>query len=92
MAEIDWRDDFFALGGHSLAAADLAAQVRAEFDVDFTLRDFLGACTVIGVAERIAELRAERATAIALLSRIENISDEEVEHLLEIQSNPGTSI
>lgn len=34
----DAQDDFFLLGGHSLAAARLAAQIRRDFDADFPVR------------------------------------------------------
>ncbi|MFE9862868.1 amino acid adenylation domain-containing protein [Streptomyces sp. NPDC005506] len=49
-------EDFFALGGHSLRAADLNTRVRREFSVQPPLRMFFESVTVRAQAARIAEL------------------------------------
>ncbi|WP_073811762.1 non-ribosomal peptide synthetase [Streptomyces sp. CB02261] len=49
-------EDFFALGGHSLRAADLNTRVRREFGVRPPLRMFFESVTVRAQAARIAEL------------------------------------
>ncbi|MFF8609956.1 amino acid adenylation domain-containing protein [Streptomyces sp. NPDC015346] len=49
-------EDFFALGGHSLRAADLNTRVRREFGVQPPLRMFFESVTVRAQAARIAEL------------------------------------
>ncbi|MFF1506930.1 amino acid adenylation domain-containing protein [Streptomyces sp. NPDC058326] len=51
-------EDFFALGGHSLRAADLNTRVRREFGVQPPLRMFFESVTVRAQAARIAELVA----------------------------------
>ncbi|MEU2116584.1 amino acid adenylation domain-containing protein [Streptomyces sp. NPDC016459] len=51
-------EDFFALGGHSLRAADLNTRVRREFGVQPPLRMFFESVTVRAQAARIAELAA----------------------------------
>ncbi|MGW0118808.1 amino acid adenylation domain-containing protein [Streptomyces sp. NPDC003327] len=54
-------EDFFALGGHSLRAADLNTRVRREFGVQPPLRMFFESVTVRAQAARIAELAAAPA-------------------------------
>ncbi|AUS80725.1 non-ribosomal peptide synthetase [Actinoalloteichus sp. AHMU CJ021] len=61
------HDDFFALGGHSLAAARLAARLGEIFDVDLTVRDVFDHRTVASQAAAVrarvlAELTAEAGT------------------------------
>ena len=48
-------DDFFALGGHSLAAVQIGAKIRGHFGVDLDLRGFFDAPTV---AHTVAVLTA----------------------------------
>ena len=43
-------DDFFAMGGHSLAAMQLLSRVRGEFGVKLSLRDFFARPTLSGIA------------------------------------------
>ena len=47
------NDDFFELGGHSLFAAQALARLRDSFGIDVSLRDFLEAPTVSGLAKQI---------------------------------------
>lgn len=49
-------DDFFDLGGHSLKAAQLSANVRERFGVAFSLRSVFADPTVAGVAAAVDEL------------------------------------
>lgn len=56
-------EDFFALGGHSLRAADLNTRVRREFGVQPPLRMFFESVTVRAQAARIAELAAAEPVA-----------------------------
>lgn len=50
------HDDFFDLGGQSLTAIQAVARIREAFEVDVTLRNFLEAKTVAGLAEVIDRL------------------------------------
>lgn len=48
-------DSFFALGGHSLRAAQLLARIEATFGVRLSLRTFMEGPTIAGVSLAIAE-------------------------------------
>ncbi|HWB38258.1 MAG TPA: non-ribosomal peptide synthetase, partial [Rugosimonospora sp.] len=49
------HDDFFALGGHSLQAAQIVAQLRERFDREVPLREVFAAPTVATVARLLRE-------------------------------------
>ncbi len=51
--QIGMHDDFFALGGHSLLQAQVAASVRAAFGIDLPLLSFFLSPTVATLAEAI---------------------------------------
>jgi dihydroxyacetone kinase len=88
------EDDFFRIGGHSLLAARLVAQVNDAFVVAVPIALFLQRPTVANLAAAVtaATARSEadrgpvgpsaRGTAARLLSELDQLSDEEVESLL----------
>ena len=55
--------DFFAVGGNSLAAIRIVDRLKAVFEVDFALADFMAARTVDAVTERlVARIMADLAS------------------------------
>ncbi|MGJ4971817.1 amino acid adenylation domain-containing protein [Bradyrhizobium sp. HKCCYLRH1073] len=52
-ATVDRNDDFFMLGGNSVAAAQIAAMVREQFGVELALRGFFDAPTLVALAALI---------------------------------------
>ncbi|MEV5412747.1 SDR family NAD(P)-dependent oxidoreductase [Thermopolyspora sp. NPDC052614] len=49
------NDDFFALGGHSLAAVQIGSKLAARYDVRLELRDFFDTPTVAGTVAALAK-------------------------------------
>ena len=58
------HDNFFALGGHSLMAAQVIARVRQTLGVELPLRAMFDAPTIIKFAERIEVERRSRAGVV----------------------------
>lgn len=93
MPQVAPRDDFFLLGGRSLLATRLIAQVNRQFGVQVPVARFLRRPTVAALAAAVDELRAApqatdtlRPSALrnaeALLADLDQLSDEEVQRLL----------
>ncbi|MEV8532122.1 amino acid adenylation domain-containing protein [Streptomyces sp. NPDC051211] len=70
LPEVGIRDDFFALGGHSLRAVAVASRLRAAFDCEMQVRDLFDHPTV----EQLA-VEVERK----LIALIADMSDDEID-------------
>ena len=57
------HDDFFALGGHSLAATRVASRVSRQFQVEIPLRAILHARTIVEMAAAITALGGKTSDA-----------------------------
>lgn len=93
------HDNFFEIGGHSLLAMQFLARVRTTFQTELTLRQVFEAPTIAELAavldkapdqsrtknsiliSRTRRITAERAKE--LLSRLDELSDTDVESLLQ---------
>ncbi|HYG09219.1 MAG TPA: phosphopantetheine-binding protein, partial [Pyrinomonadaceae bacterium] len=71
---ISVNDNFYELGGDSLLATQIVAQLREMFDVELGLDNFFDRQTIAGVAECIEGI---------LVAEVSNLSDEEAQHLLQ---------
>lgn len=87
------HDNFFQLGGNSLAATRLVSQMRQTFRVSLDTRDLLERATILGLAELVDERQAQPQSAPpqqarndvdaeVMLERLEEMSDSEVAKLL----------
>lgn len=86
--EIEKMDEFFAVGGHSVMAAQMVMQFREQFGVDLTLQSFLENTTVCSLANVIDQLTNETLDqdhALSLLDRIEQLTEDEVFELIKQQ-------
>jgi amino acid adenylation domain-containing protein len=63
------HDDFFDLGGHSLAATQVVARVREVFGVDLPLAAVFDKPTISALAERIAMGRQREQTVVQATPR-----------------------
>jgi acyl carrier protein len=80
------KDSFFDLGGHSMMATQVVSRIRDAFDVEISLRVLFERPTVEGIALSVTEAQTEDGDdedIDALLDEIEDLSDEELQKLLD---------
>lgn len=85
------HDDFFALGGHSLRAAQVISRVIQMFQVELPVESLFNSPTVADMAVVITQNRARKAGKSELarmLSEVERFSEEEASRLLGDETKP----
>ncbi|MFF3457797.1 amino acid adenylation domain-containing protein [Streptomyces sp. NPDC002730] len=60
LEDVGIHDNFFALGGHSMASMRLLGRIRSEFGVELSIRDVFDALTVAGIAAKLDGAEAAR--------------------------------
>jgi acyl carrier protein len=89
--EIGIHDNFFDLGGHSLAATRVVSQVFKTFQLDLPLQSLFQSPTVAEMAAVITEHRAKKlgkGELDRILAGLELLSDEAVQGLLADERTP----
>ena len=85
--QVGRQGNFFDLGGHSLMATSALAKVNATFAVQLSLADFMNSRNLQEMAQLIdssqeSETDFDRDQIMDRMDMIENMSDEELEQLL----------
>ena len=65
IGHISRKDNFFALGGHSLMGAQLIAKIRETFSVDLPLRTLFDAPTIQGISAEVERLIYAKVAAMS---------------------------
>jgi acyl carrier protein len=85
LEQVGIYDNFFEIGGHSLRAIQLVARIQDILSVDVPLRHIFDYPTPASLAEAMLQDEDKRdiiTTTAELLLRVSDLSDEEVEALL----------
>ena len=81
-------DNFFEMGGHSLLATQVVSRIHQRLHVEMPLRHLFEHATVEGLAIMIEQLQIEQVgdeRLSELLSRLSEMTDEQVERMLARQ-------
>jgi acyl-coenzyme A synthetase/AMP-(fatty) acid ligase/acyl carrier protein len=85
---ISLGDNFFEIGGHSLNAVRLIAQIQQELNIDFALREIFYTPVLVDIAEKVKALLESKKSFVPReeeMKIIVPLSDEELELLSNIQ-------
>lgn len=88
------EDDFFSLGGHSLVAMQVIAQIRTAFGVQLPLHSLFTAPRIVDLAREVDALLGQHSDSDAeiarLLIEIEQLSEEEAAALLHADDSESS--
>jgi|GEM_PF-3667613 acyl carrier protein len=97
--DVDRNDNFFDIGGHSLLATQVLARISRAFNVDLPLRVVFESPTIAELADAVTRAQREHTGTSAaiprrtsegeihrLLERLDTLSDEELQEILQ---DPG---
>jgi acyl carrier protein len=89
--QVGINDNFFELGGHSVLAIQLLSWLRDTFQVELTVNAIFDAPTVADLAVIIGKnssaMKENFAKIAQMLHLVENLSEEELEALLNQTEN-----
>lgn len=85
------QQNFFSLGGHSLVAVKVIADIHQQFGVRLSLLDFFQQPTIAALAILIEQQDAQPATAqispaVSVADDLDNLSDDELDAMLSALS------
>lgn len=83
------HDDFFDLGGHSLAVTQIISRIAERFNLDLPVRSLLEAPSVAAIAAVVKERQARETSAADLasvLAEVESLSEEDAQKLVSRES------
>jgi aryl carrier-like protein len=88
--KIGAHDNFLDLGGDSVLAAQVVAQMASKLGVQWSLLQFFEKPTLAGVAEQVSQTRVHLTEEMAHeLDAIENLSEAEIQTLLAQERRPA---
>jgi acyl transferase domain-containing protein/acyl carrier protein len=97
VSEVGVNDNFFQLGGHSLFAIQIAAQLREKFQVELEMRKMLEHPTVAALAELVEiacrQSESELDAIMTVLNEITQLSPDEVrEQLVQASAQSSAAV
>lgn len=87
------HDNFFDLGGHSLAATRVVSRVIQKFQIDLPLQSLFQSPTIADMAAVITGHQGETLDdngLATILDELESLSDEEAKRLVNPQGQKNT--
>jgi len=94
LEQLGIHDNFFDLGGHSLAATRVVSEVIKTFQLELPVQALFQAPTVAQMAAVITEHRGKRLgneELVRILTELESLSEEEARRLLADKSGSATT-